>query len=94
VARLGFQAMQLTPELARRMELPYSEGVVITAVDPMGPAPQVLRGVRLEQLNGRAIKTVEDLRSAAAALKAGTAVSIIGTAPDGTRMIQNFRTRG
>jgi hypothetical protein len=59
----------------------------------MGPAPQSLRGVRIEQFNGRAVKTVEDLRLAAAAVKAGSAVSIIGTAPDGNRVIQNFRTR-
>jgi serine protease Do len=93
VARLGFQAVQMTPEMARRAGLSYSDGVVITAVDPMGPAPQSLRGVRIEQFNGRAVKTVEDLRSAAAAVKAGSAVSIIGTAPDGNRVIQNFRTR-
>ncbi|HEX5521572.1 MAG TPA: PDZ domain-containing protein, partial [Longimicrobiaceae bacterium] len=93
VARLGFQAVQMTPDAARRAGLSYSDGVVITAVDPMGPAPQSLRGVRIEQFNGRAVKTVEDLRSAAAAVKAGSAVSIIGTAPDGNRVIQNFRTR-
>jgi serine protease Do len=93
-ARLGFQATPVTPAIARQLELASADGIVVTAVDPGSPAPQQLRGMRIDRLNGREIKSMNDLRAAAADLKAGSTVSIIGRTPDGTQMILNYRLRG
>lgn len=94
VARLGFQAAQLTPQLARQLELDVTPGVVVTGVDAMGPAPRALVGFRIDRLNGREIRTVDDLRDAAARLKPGQTVSLLGRLADGTETIVNYRLRG
>ena len=94
VARLGFAATAVTPQIARQLELPEAKGVVITQVDPMGPAGQLPRGMRIDRLNGREISSVADLREAAAGLKPGATVSIVGRTPDGGQTIVNYRLRG
>jgi serine protease Do len=94
VSRLGFAATELTPALAQRMGLETSGGVVVTQVDPMGPAPRELTGLRLERINGKEIRSLDDLRSAAGSLRAGQTVSVIGRLGDGTETIVNYRLRG
>ncbi len=94
VARLGFAAAELTPALARQLGVEGSGGVVITQVDPMGPAPRELTGLRVEKVNGQEVRSPADLSRAAAGLDAGATVSIVGLLPDGTRTIVNYRLRG
>ncbi len=62
-------------------------------VDPMGPAPQGLAGMQIERLNGREIRSVQDLQAAASELKPGSAVSIIGRTNEGEQTIINYRLR-
>ena len=95
VGRLGFAAAELTPPLARQLDLPAdARGVVVTRVDAMGPAAQQLPvGFRIERLNGREIRSVSDLAAAAGTLKPGTTVSLVGRDRDGTQTIVNYRTR-
>jgi serine protease Do len=96
VARLGFAAAELTPELARRLEVEATGGVVVMQLDPMGPAARagIARGMQIERLNGREIRSVADLRKAAADLKPGSTVSLIGRLPGGDRTIVNYRVLG
>jgi Do/DeqQ family serine protease len=65
--RFGMQVAPLTPELARRYELPRTvTGVVVTDVDPNGVAAE--SGVQpndvIEKVNGKATTTVAELKAA------------------------------
>lgn len=93
VAQLGFSASELTPQLANQFQIAEgrSGGVIITQVDPSGPAPRDLRGLRIERLNGKAIRNVNELREAAEGLKRGDTVSIIGRLPTGEQIIVNYK---
>ncbi len=94
VSKLGFAAAELTPALASQLRIEEAGGVVVTQVDPAGPAPATLRGMRIERVNGREISTVDDLRAVAGELADGGVVSVIGRTPDGERTILNYRLRG
>jgi serine protease Do len=95
MGRLGFQAQPLTPELAQRLHIDQGGGVVVTGVDPMGPAAgEIGPGVRVDRLNGREIHSMDDLRAAASSLKPGSTVSIVGRLPNGTETILNYRLHG
>ncbi|HEX8722995.1 MAG TPA: DegQ family serine endoprotease [Pyrinomonadaceae bacterium] len=65
--RLGITVAPLTPETAGRFQLPRDkEGIVVTGVDPAGPAGEagIQQGDLVEQANRRPVRTVEDLRAA------------------------------
>jgi serine protease Do len=65
--RLGVTVTPLTPEAAQRLRLPDDrEGLVVTGVDPSGPAAEVgiQQGDLIEQANRQPVKSVEDLRAA------------------------------
>ncbi|HEU4453716.1 MAG TPA: trypsin-like peptidase domain-containing protein [Longimicrobium sp.] len=93
--RVGFAAEQMTPQIAASVRAGVSQGVVISGVDPSGPAAGRLeRGMVIERLNGREIRTVADLRSAVGALKPGDVVSLLVRRADGGQQtIVNFRSR-
>ncbi|HET7273710.1 MAG TPA: trypsin-like peptidase domain-containing protein [Longimicrobiaceae bacterium] len=91
VSRLGFEASEVTRDIARELNLSDASGVVITKVNPSGPAPRVLTGMVIRQINGRNIETVADLREVAESLDKGATVSIIGRLPDGSMTIYNYR---
>jgi serine protease Do len=65
--KLGVGVTPLTPELAARLRLPADrEGLVVTAVDPAGPAAEagLQQGDLIEQANRQPVRSVEDLRAA------------------------------
>ncbi|HJQ34911.1 MAG TPA: DegQ family serine endoprotease [Pyrinomonadaceae bacterium] len=65
--KLGVGVTPLTPELATRLRLPADkEGLVVTEVDPSGPAADagLQQGDLIEQANRQPVKSVEDLRAA------------------------------
>jgi serine protease Do len=94
VERLGFNAMEVNPQVARQYRLPFDQGVVVTEVDRGGPAARALAGgMRIERLNGREVRSVEDVRAEAARLKPGGVVSIVARTPDGQQTIVNYRIR-
>lgn len=70
-----------------------SDGLVVARIDGMGPAAQagVVRGLVIERVNGVEIASPADFERAVAALEKGSAVSIVGRLPDGTRTIVNYR---
>jgi serine protease Do len=93
--RVGFRAQQMTPDIAAQIQATRADGVVVSAVDPQGPAAGYLApGLVIERFNGRPVATEADLRQAVAGVRAGQVVSITARRPDGSRMIVNFRARG
>jgi serine protease Do len=65
--KLGLTVAPLTHELAARLHLPEdAQGLVVTSVDPSGPAAEagIEQGDLIEQANREPLKSVEDLRAA------------------------------
>jgi serine protease Do len=94
VGKLGFAVREVTPQIAQQLQLDTSGGLLITEVDPMGPAPRTLEGLRVERINGREVKSLEDMRQAAQEVKSGATVSVIGRDPAGESTIVNYKLRG
>jgi serine protease Do len=94
--KLGFAAEKVTPQIAQQLKLKNPGGVVVTGVDPMGPAARagLPRGLQIERLNGKEIRDLRDLRAGAGSLQDGGTVSIIGRLPDGSQTIINYRLHG
>lgn len=92
--KLGFRAQRVTPAIARELRMEQAEGVVVSEVDPGGPAAGALgRGMVVRRVNGREVRSLEDLRAAADAVRPGTAVSVQVRLPDGRETIINYRAR-
>jgi serine protease Do len=94
VGQLGFAATGMTPSIANQLGIRgTAEGVVITRVDPAGPAPSFLAGMRIQTINGEDVETVEDLAAIARRIGRGDVVSIIGLQPDGKQVMANYQVR-
>jgi len=66
-ARLGVELSALTPDVARQLGLPRgTQGVVVSSVDPNGPAGQVgiQEGDVIQQVNRQQVRTPADVRDA------------------------------
>ncbi len=66
-AKFGMTVEPITPEIARQLDLDRdARGAVITNVDPSGAAASAgLRaGDVIQQINGRAVRSVDDVRGA------------------------------
>lgn len=65
--KLGLALQPLTPEISKKLELPAdSKGVVVTDVDPEGPAAAegVVKGDVIFEINRQPVEKVEDVQSA------------------------------
>lgn len=65
--KFGLTVEPLTPEIARQLDLDASvKGVVITDVDPSGAAASagLRQGDVIQQVNGKSVRTPEEVRSA------------------------------
>jgi S1-C subfamily serine protease len=65
--KLGLSLQPLTPQTARQLGVPAdSEGLVVTDVDQNGPAGDagIARGDLLMEVNRKAVRSVDDVRSA------------------------------
>ena len=93
--RLGFTAVELSAAQARRMGFD-GPGVVVESVDETSAAARagLAPGMRIESVNGRQVRNMDDLRKAVAALRPGRAVSLVVRAADGVPQMVNFRARG
>ncbi|HEU4881183.1 MAG TPA: trypsin-like peptidase domain-containing protein [Longimicrobium sp.] len=92
--KLGFRAETVTPEIAQELGMDRAEGVVVSAVDMGGPAADALRrGMVVRRVNGRPVRSLDELRQAADAVRPGQAVSVQVRLPDGRETIVNYRAR-
>lgn len=92
--KLGFRAEAVTDEIAQELGMERAEGVVVSAVDEGGPAANALgRGMVVRRVNGRPVRTLDELREAADAVRPGQAVSVQVRLPDGRETIVNYRAR-
>ncbi|WP_420130114.1 S1C family serine protease [Longimicrobium sp.] len=92
--KLGFRAEVVTQEIARELGMERAEGVVVSAVDAGGPAAGALgRGMVVRRVNGRPVRTLDELREAADAVRPGQAVSVQVRLPNGSETIVNYRAR-
>lgn len=101
VARLGFEATDLTAQIAEALGFSVPSGVVITSVDPTSGAfaSRLRRGHLIDKINGVQVRKMEDLERIAAGLKPGDIVSMVARTPDpdnreGLPTVFNFRVRG
>ena len=95
-ATLGLQLQSLTPELRSRLGISGSDGVVITGVQPASAAATAgLRaGQVVLQINGQAVRSVEDARRIAGTLRPGSVASVRVRDPELGETIINYRIGG
>ena len=65
--KLGISVEPITPDVAQELQLkPGTTGVVVTAVDPSGPAVEagIQRGDVIQEVNRQPVKSADDLRAA------------------------------
>ena len=64
--KLGLSLQPVTPQVARQLNLASEEGLIITDVDPTGPAAEagLARGDVILEINKQSVATVDDVRSA------------------------------
>jgi S1-C subfamily serine protease len=91
--RLGVQVQPLTPQLAQEYRLRSTSGVVVTDVDPAGPAYRqgIPRGVRVVAVDGQPVNDVASFRRLLAAKRPGQVVSLVLEYAQGQQGIENVR---
>ncbi len=92
---LGFSAMQITPQLAQRMGVSANTtGVIVHEIDAFSPAAGYLvPGTQIISINGREVRTVQDVERVAESLRPGQVVSLVVRSGDTQPRIVNYRVR-
>ncbi|HEY8369522.1 MAG TPA: DegQ family serine endoprotease [Thermodesulfobacteriota bacterium] len=82
---LGMALQELTPELARQLELDEESGVVVTDVDQDSPAARagIQEGDVIQEVNRRRVATVQDVEAAISAAKEAQPVLVLVKRDDG-----------
>lgn len=64
--KLGLSLQPVTPQAAKQLGLDEADGLIVTDVDPGGPAAEagISRGDVVLEINRRSVKTVDDVQSA------------------------------
>jgi serine protease Do len=96
VERLGISVQEMTPEVAQQWGYEEPGGVVVTQVAPASPAARrnILQGAKIEEINGREITGVDDVRAALDAVEGGAIVQFILADRFGGSRIVNVRMPG
>jgi len=64
--KLGLSLQPITPQVARQLKLSSDNGLVITDIDPVGPAAEagLARGDVIMEINKQPVSSVDDVKSA------------------------------
>jgi serine protease Do len=91
--RLGIQVGELTAEMAREYGYERAGGAVVTAVADYGAADrkEVHEGMRITEINRKAIRTAQEAQSALRGLRSGQIVSLMLETAEGATLIRNVR---
>jgi serine protease Do len=76
---LGLTVRNIDAELLQHLKLPAgTEGVIVSRVDPAGPAfeADILRGHVLLEINRRPVKSVDDYRKLMAGVHSGDVLTL------------------
>jgi serine protease Do len=100
--QLGISARAITPEVSQEYELdPEVRGLLVTEVDPDGPAYGVLRSAEegrpdvIQAVEGKPVRTEADLRKALSEAGKGAIVTLrVYDVRDGFTRIERVRLRG
>jgi serine protease Do len=68
---LGMSVQEITPEIARQLQLPEASGVIVTQVEPGSVADEagIQRGDIIREINGETIRKLSDYQAALAKAK-------------------------
>ena len=93
---LGLEVKPMTPDLARRLSLRTPDGVVVTAVEPGGPAEQggIQPGDVIRELNRQRVGTLGDFEKLAVGLKPGDRVTLLLQRADSALFVAFTLRRG
>ncbi|HEX7126625.1 MAG TPA: DegQ family serine endoprotease [Thermodesulfobacteriota bacterium] len=82
---LGMALQELTPELARQLEIDEESGVVVTDVDQDSPAARagIQEGDVIQEVNRRRVATVADVEAALSAAQGAQPVLVLVKRDDG-----------
>ncbi len=77
--KIGVEVVDVTPEVARELQLETAEGAVVRAVQEGGPAARkgIQRGCVIREIDGRRIRGADDVDDAFADVERGDVVSVI-----------------
>ena len=87
--------MQITPQLAQRMGVSANTtGVIVHEIDAFSPAAGYLvPGTQVLSINGREVKSVQDVERVAESLRPGQVVSLVVRSGSTQPRIVNYRVR-
>jgi serine protease Do len=91
---LGFTYQEITPSIARQLELDDTDGVVIANVNPASDAYReagLRRGMVVERVDGQEVTSVADFEDAYASVEAGEAFRMRLRLPDGSVVVTALR---
>jgi serine protease Do len=76
---LGMNVQEITPEVARQLQLKDSGGVIVTQVEAGSPAEEagVQRGDVIREINGQPIRKLADYQSAVGKVKKDEVVRLL-----------------
>ena len=91
--RLGISIRELTPELNRNLGYDTVDGVVITDVNPLGPAARrgVRPGAKVLEINGRPVEDQADVKEILDDVDGGAVVAMLLGDPTGNTRIVHLR---
>jgi S1-C subfamily serine protease len=77
--KLGLSLQPVTPQIAHQLNLNSSEGLVITDIDPTGPAAEagLTRGDVILEINKQAVTTTEEVKAALDKAKNGPVLMLV-----------------
>ena len=93
--RLGLSLQAMDPGIARQLGYKDANGVIVTDVDPIGPAAGhgVASGLKLLRVGRTDVRTPQDVDRALSDLPKGQVVTLLLQAPSGETRIANVRVR-